>query len=132
MPGIQIAPCRKNLRHFHIIIDGPVDTPYAGARSYRTLNDSLVLHALSTYCKSAIALRLVNMADAAGGVFKLEVVLYEDYPSCPLQVLQSYSKFVTTPVQRAVAKLPHIIKQIMCVNPCIAGKHIFQPSIALF
>jgi len=68
-PGISAAPNEENLRHFDVSVSGPESSPYEGA-------------SLSPQMQNLRKER----ADRAGGVFKLELYLPEEYPMNPPKV----------------------------------------------
>ena len=67
MQGISATPHDDNLRYFDVTIDGPSQSPYEGMYS-----DMEVFRPLLT--------------SLTGGVFKLELVLPDDYPMTPPKV----------------------------------------------
>jgi ubiquitin-conjugating enzyme E2 N len=70
-PGISAAPNEDNLRHFDVTVTGPESSPYEGEYS------SLLLYPCQLY---------QDNADKAGGIFKLELYLPEEYPMNPPKV----------------------------------------------
>jgi ubiquitin-conjugating enzyme E2 N len=64
--GISATPHDDNLRYFDVTIDGPSQSPYEGKHGVHDM--------------------LRNTADQAGGVFKLELFLPDDYPMTPPKV----------------------------------------------
>ena len=81
VPGITAAPTAENARHFQVIILGPAQSPYDGSQP------PLLTHAPH-------APRAAPLADGArdrgavraGGMFKMELFLPEDYPMAPPKV----------------------------------------------
>ena len=89
-PGISASPSEDNLRYFNVMILGPQQSPYDGAHQ-----DTLTV---PLSCWSPVRLTLKNVqagpsivhlhmsaattsaATPAGGCFKLELFLPEDYP----------------------------------------------------
>ena len=69
-PGISASPSESNARYFNVIILGPESSPYEG------LHPRLLGFAHVCMLSSACSLSLL----LAGGLFKLELFLPEDYP----------------------------------------------------
>ena len=84
VPGITATPHEDNLRYFRVRVEGPPETPYAGAcaalSSPSPCPFSPVL--LRGPARRHRRLGCLPAPPPAGGAFVLELFLPEDYPMC--------------------------------------------------
>lgn len=90
-PGITAAPHEDNIRHFDVSIEGPSQSPYEGATRSLSARTSMLIS-----------------PPLAGGVFKLELYLPEDYPMEPPKV-----RFLTRIYHPNIDKLGRICLDIL-------------------
>ena len=76
-PGIIATPHEDNLRYFDVVISGPSQSPFEGE-----INESQDNHHILTERSDV----LLSFCWLAGGAFKLELFLPEEYPMAPPKV----------------------------------------------
>lgn len=91
VPGISAVPHEDNLRYFDVSIHGPTQSPYEGEHSHRAIWETLW---------SYIA--------PAGGIFKLELFLPDDYPMTPPKI-----RFLTKIYHPNIDKLGRICLDVL-------------------
>ncbi len=97
VPGISAVPHEDNLRYFDVEIHGPTQSPYEGQqlRPQRQQAPGWT-HELLIHCT------------LAGGIFKLELFLPEDYPMTPPKI-----RFLTKIFHPNVDKLGRICLDVL-------------------
>ena len=90
-PGISAAPKDDNLRHFDVSVAGPGQSPYEGECEALGAQEVMVSEcrrspAAHLTCHFPSQRRRLKFEIVAGGIFKLELFLPEEYPMNPPKV----------------------------------------------
>jgi ubiquitin-conjugating enzyme E2 N len=95
VPGISASPSEDNMRYFQVLMLGPSQSPYEGACACHR-------------CHATRAARRAHFELAAGGVYKLELFLPEEYPmSAPkVRVFRGREPAVPCPSLNPVTDVP--------------------------
>lgn len=97
MPGISAVPHEDNLRYFDVEIHGPAQSPYEGLHSPYLAQRGAPWRA-----------RHADRRTYAGGIFKLELFLPDDYPMTPPKI-----RFLTKIFHPNVDKLGRICLDVL-------------------
>ncbi|KAG8405646.1 Ubiquitin-conjugating enzyme 13 [Metarhizium acridum] len=97
VPGISAVPHEDNLRYFDVEIHGPTQSPYEGAQIPPSPHSHAQIRAKTNIC--------------AGGIFKLELFLPDDYPMTPPKI-----RFLTKIFHPNVDKLGRICLDVLKNN----------------